>query len=196
MTTRPRTGAAQTPGGRMMTIDEVIEDVIAKEGGYSNDPRDAGGETNWGITVAVARANGFKGPMRDLPRATAKAIYERQYVIRPGFDRVGDRSPAIGAELVDTGVNMGPAVAAIMLQRSLNALNRGGKDYPDIGTDGAVGPATLRALERFLAVRGKEGEAVMLKALNCLQGERYISLAEKRGANEAFLFGWLRTRVA
>ena len=35
----------------------------------------------------------------------------------------------------------------------------------------------------------------MLKALNALQGERYIDLAEKRQANESFVYGWLRTRV-
>jgi len=34
-----------------------------------------------------------------------------------------------------------------------------------------------------------------LTALNCLQGARYVELARNRAANEAFLFGWLRTRV-
>ena len=57
-----------------MTIAEVIDGVIRREGGYVNDPRDAGGETCWGITVAVARANGWTGPMKDLPRETAAAI--------------------------------------------------------------------------------------------------------------------------
>lgn len=179
-----------------LSIDNVIADLLAKEGGYVNHPDDRGKETNWGITVEVARANGYTGAMRDMPQSVAERIYRRRYVIGPGFDRVGDRSAVIAAELVDTGVNMGPAVASMMLQRALNALNRGGKDYADIGVDGKVGPATLRALERYLAARGKEGEAVLLRALNCLQGERYIDLAEKRPANEAFLYGWLRTRVA
>jgi lysozyme family protein len=83
-----------------------------------------------------------------------------------------------------------------MLQRSLNALNGQGKYYADIAVDADVGPASIAALKAYLTKRGPEGEAVMLKALNCLQGDRYIELSEKRPANEDFLFGWLRTRVA
>ncbi|MNT45174.1 putative Peptidoglycan domain protein [compost metagenome] len=90
---------------------------------------------------------------------------------------------------------MGPGVASTMLQRCLNALNRQGKDYADIRTDGDAGPGTRGALTAFLKVRGKEGEQVLLKGLNALQGERYIELAEKRQANESFLYGWLRMRV-
>ena len=51
------------------------------------------------------------------------------------------------------------------------------------------------ALRRLLAVRGAAGEGVLLKALNALQGARYIELAEGRAANESFLFGWLDARV-
>ncbi|MBP6111710.1 MAG: hypothetical protein KA482_04945, partial [Sphingobium sp.] len=105
-------------------------------------------------------------------------------------------SPAIAEELFDTGVNMGPGVAAEFLQRALNALNDQGRLYPDIAVDRDIGPATMRSLKAFLDRRGAEGVAVLAVALNCLQGERYIALAEKRQANEAFLFGWLRTRVA
>ena len=49
---------------------------------------------------------------------------------------------------------MGPAVAATFLQRALTALNRDGKDYPDLVPDGRVGPVTLAALDAFLAARG------------------------------------------
>jgi len=38
----------------MANIDELIEDVIEREGGYVNHPADRGGATNWGITEAVA----------------------------------------------------------------------------------------------------------------------------------------------
>lgn len=180
----------------MPTIDDVIEEVLRREGGYVNDPSDAGGATNFGITQATARQNGYTGDMRALPRALAKEIYLRQYVAAPGFGAIATISPAIAAELVDTGVNMGPGVAAEFLQRALNALNDQGRLYPDIAVDRDIGPATLRSLKAFLDRRGAEGAAVLLKALNCLQGERYVALAEKRQANEAFLFGWLRTRVA
>jgi lysozyme family protein len=179
-----------------MSIDQIIEDVLRAEGGYVNDPKDAGGETNWGITIATARAAGYSGAMRDLPRETAKGIYRRRYVEAPGFGAIIGMSPAIAAELVDTGVNMGPAVAARFLQRTLNALNRNGRDWPDIAVDGIVGPGTHRALKQALAARGADGERVILRALNALQGARYIELAEGRQANERFVFGWLDKRVA
>ncbi len=180
----------------MKTINGIIEDVLANEGGYVNDSRDAGGETNFGITIKTARADGYVGPMRDLPRERAFDIYKRRYVVAPGFDKIATHSMAIAAELVDTGVNMGPKVAGGFLQRCLNALNNGGKDYGDLAVDGACGPATVSALRSYLGKRGAAGEAVMLAALNALQGERYISLGEARQANEAFMFGWLRTRLA
>jgi len=178
-----------------MTIEDLIEEVIAREGGYSNHPADRGGPTRWGITQAVARQHGFAGDMRVFPREEAAAIYRRLYWLRPRIADVAERAPALAAELFDTGINMGPAVASRFLQRALNALNRNGKDYADMAVDGAIGPATLAALDAFLDHRGPPGEAVLIKAVEALQGERYLALAERRPANEAFLYGWLANRI-
>jgi lysozyme family protein len=134
--------------------------------------------------------------MQSLPREEAAAIYTRLYWLRPRLDEVAKRSDAVAAELFDTGVNMGPAVAVTFLQRALTALNRNAKDYPDLVPDGRIGPTTLTAFDSFLKVRGQaSGETVLLRALEALQGERYIRLAELRPANEAFLYGWLANRV-
>ena len=134
--------------------------------------------------------------MRSLPRSEAAAIYRRLYWQRPRLDEVAKRSARLGAELFDTGVNMGPAVAVTFLQRALTALNRNGEDYADLTPDGRVGPTTLAALDTFLKVRGRSsGETVLLRALEALQGERYLRLAERRPANEAFLYGWLANRI-
>jgi lysozyme family protein len=180
----------------LVNVDELIDGLIDREGGYVNHPSDRGGPTNFGITEAVARAHGFSGSMRNLPRSEAAAIYKRLYWLRPRFDQIAKRSQAVAAELFDSGVNMGPAVAATFLQRALSALNRERQDYADLVPDGRIGPATLAALDRFLELRGKKkGETVLLKALDALQGERYIRLAERRPANEAFLYGWLANRV-
>lgn len=179
----------------MTAIDTIIERVLANEGSYANDARDAGGETNFGITIATARAQGYAGAMRDMPRSFAFEVYRRQYVVAPGFDRIAAISLPVAAELVDTGVNMGPKIAATFLQRSLNALNNGARDYPDLLVDGMAGATTAAALNAFLGRRGAEGERRLLALLNALQGERYVSLAEGRAANEAFLYGWL-ARVA
>jgi lysozyme family protein len=176
-------------------VDQLIDALIEREGGYTNHPADRGGPTCFGITEAVARAHGYRGAMRDLPREEASAIYRRLYWLRPRFDEVAKRSERLAAELFDTGANMGPAVAATFLQRALTALNRNGKDYPDLVPDGRIGERTLFALDAFLNVRGGSGETVLLRALEALQGERYLRLAERRPANEAFLYGWLANRI-
>ena len=178
-----------------MNIDDLINAVIAREGGFGDHPADRGGATRWGITEAVARADGWSGPMRDLPRDRAVAIYRRLYWSRPRLDVVAALAPSLAAELFDTAVNMGPAVAIGFFQRALTALNRGGGDYADIAVDGRVGPDTLAALDAFLRRRGRSGEGVLVRAVEALQGERYLTLAERRPANEAFLYGWLARRV-
>ena len=177
-------------------IERMLDLLVEREGGFVDHPADRGGATRYGITEAVARAHGYGGAMRALPRAEAISIYRRLYWLRPRFDAVALRAPRIAAELFDTGVNMGPAVAATFLQRALTALNRQGRDFPDLVPDGRIGPRTLAALDGFLAARGaRGGETVLLRALEALQGERYLRLAERRPANEAFLYGWLANRI-
>lgn len=178
-----------------MDIEVLIDDAIAREGGYVNHPADRGGPTRWGITQAVARTHGYAGDMRAFPRHDAVAIYRRLYWQRPRFDAVAQILPAIGAEMFDTGINMGPGVAARFLQRALNALNRNQRDYPDIAVDGAIGPRTLDALRGYVRARGDRGERVLMREVEALQGEHYIALAEQRPANEAFLYGWLANRI-
>jgi lysozyme family protein len=186
-------------GGGMedvVDVEGLIDALIDREGGYVDHPADKGGPTCFGINQAVARAHGYAGPMRQLPRSEAALIYKRLYWARPRLHQVAARSGRLAAELFDTGVNMGPAVAITFLQRALTALNRGGRDYPDLTPDGRVGPATLAALDSFLRIRGRSsGEIVLLRALEALQGERYLRLAERRTANEAFLYGWLANRI-
>lgn len=179
----------------MTNIEYLLNRLIEREGGYCDHPDDRGGPTNWGITQAVARANGYLGEMSALPRAEAERIYRTLYWEAPRFDSVAPIAEKIAEELFDAGVNMGPPVAVRFLQRALNALNRNGQDYADLAPDGSIGPATQRALADFLAVRGAKGEAVLLKALRALRGERYIALAEGRPANEAFVYGWLTNRI-
>jgi len=177
-------------------VERLIDVLIEREGGYANHSADKGGPTCFGITEAVARAQGYSGSMRELPREDAASIYKRLYWFRPRFDEVAKRSSKVAAELFDTGVNMGPAVAATFLQRALTALNRNGSDYSDLVPDGRIGEQTLAALDAFLERRGKDsGETVLLRALEALQGERYLRLAERRPANEAFLYGWLANRI-
>lgn len=182
-------------------IGAIIDKVLAEESGqYTNDPNDAGGPTRWGITQTVlADFRGHPVSATDvsmLTQSEAWSIYYAKYVRTPKFDLVAKISMAIGAKLIDAGVNVGPPTIAMFLQRCLNAFSLRGSKYPDVAVDGSVGPGTLSALSSYLAWRGAEGERVMLEALNCLQGERYIELAEKRPADQDFIYGWLKDRVA
>ena len=179
----------------MVRLNQIIDELIEREGAFVDHPNDKGGPTMYGITEKVARLRGFDGPMRHMPRTLAVSIYKDQYWSVPNFDRVAMIDQAIAEELLDTGVNMGIAWPGIFLQRSLNALNNQGTHYSDITVDGLIGNATLAALKDFLDKRQRRGQAVLLKALNCLQGNRYIELSESRERNESFVFGWIDHRV-
>lgn len=179
-----------------MTIDDVIDGILDREGPYVNHPSDPGGATTWGITQSVARANGYAGHMRDLPKSTAREIYRREYVVKPGFLPIAEVDPLVAEEVIDSGVNAGQARAALWFQQSLNMLNRRQADYADIAEDGKIGPRSIAA---FQALRRKRGDArarsLMLKALNGLQFMHYFSLAKGGTKFEDFMVGWLDSRI-
>lgn len=174
---------------------ELIEALIEREGEYSNHPSDKGGPTRWGITEKVARGHGYAGDMRNLPRSFAIEVYTNTYIKGPGFDKVLAVSALIGDEMIDTGVNMGTTHPGPWLQRILNALNQQARTFPDLVVDGKLGPATIGALQSVLRHRGKDGEKVIARMLNCLQGARYLEITEARAANEDFFYGWMLHRV-
>jgi lysozyme family protein len=179
-----------------MDTTKMIDAVIAREGGYVNNPDDRGGATNFGITQAVARAHGYAGDMRTLPRTEAESIYMRLYWLKPKFDQIAATAPELATKLFDIAVNMGPATAIGFLRRALNALNRNGHDFSDLSPAPLVDDSLLAALGAFLAKRGTQGVTVLTKAVNALQGERYIALAEHRPADESFVYGWMNSRIS
>ncbi len=170
----------------------VINKIIEVEGGYVNDPADSGGETNYGITIRVARSYGYTGAMVDLPRQTAFDIYADRYWGAVCGDQLQKLSESICEEVVDTSVNMGPGRAGKFLQRSLNVLNNRTKLYPDLKVDGQIGRNTIKALKLYLKYRD---ESALHKALNSLQGAFYITLAERREKDERFVYGWFMNRI-
>lgn len=179
-----------------MNIEQYLDELIKREGGYANNPADRGGATKYGITEAVARTSGYKGNMKDLPLDVAKAIYKKQYWTAPRFDQVNIISSAVAEELLDTGVNCGTGFAKPLLQRALNLLNNQGKaGYADLEVDGVYGSETLRALKTYLSKRGKEGEKVLVRVLNIMQGQRYIEICERNPSQEQFFYGWIANRV-
>lgn len=114
-----------------MNFEQSFDALIGHEGGYSNNPADPGGETMWGITTRVARADGYTGPMRDLPRDRAKAIYRRLY-----WDAVqAEQLPeSLRFDVFDAAVNSGVKQASIWLQKAVGAQ-----------PDGVIGARTIAA---------------------------------------------------
>lgn len=180
---------------RSSLFDTRIQGIIAKEGNYSNDPKDRGGATKWGITEATARAFGYTGDMRVMARDHAITIYRARYWQQPGFDRVETIDPAIAVKLLDWGITSGPTVGVKALQRALNSLNREAAAYPDVAVDGVAGAVTMAALRSFVAARGREGRLVLLGMLAAQQSVFYMSIAETRPVNERFEYGWQLNRA-
>lgn len=181
--------------GSASPFERAVAHTLGIEGGYSDHPSDRGGETQWGITEAVARNDGYVGDMRALPKARALDIYRRLYWDRVGLDWIAAVDPLIAMECFDTGVNMGVGVGVTALQRVLNVLNRRARDYPDIIADGIAGGDTAAALRAFIRLRGAAGRDVILRLQNSIQGSRYVDLCEARQANEDFLYGWASQRL-
>ena len=114
-----------------MNFDTAFFKLLGHEGGYDNHPSDPGGETMWGVTKAVAKENGYDGPMKSLPVDVAQAIYKRQY-----WDAVrADELPeSVRYAVFDGAVNSGVSQSVLWLQRACGA-----------SADGKIGPRTIAA---------------------------------------------------
>lgn len=115
-----------------MNFDKAFHTLLGHEGGYVRHEQDPGGETNWGVTVAVARRAGYTGPMKDLPVDVAKGIYHGMYWLPVRCDEL----PAeIRYAVFDAAVNSGPGQAVRWLQRAAG-----------VADDGRIGPITMAAI--------------------------------------------------
>ena len=178
--------------GLASAVLAILASVFALEQGYVNNPNDPGGETNHGVTVAVARQHGYQGPMISLPKEMAADIYYKDYIDKPGYLPLIQLSPALGEEVVDSGVNAGPGRSSLWFQKSLNALNRGGRDYPNIGEDGRLGPASIAAYRSLVRVRGRvDACKMMIKLMDAYQIQHYLSLKNMT----MFTPGWINHRI-
>lgn len=179
-------------GGVALALTAVIGSIISIEGGYSNHPDDTGGATMYGITESVARANGYEGPMQELPLEVAENTYMSSYIVAPRYDEIFELSKGVGSKLIDSGVNVGTHRATKWFQESLNALNRGGRDYPEVAADGIIGPATIAAYRSLVEVReASKACKLVLKLLDVHQGYHYINLKQ----HNSFTVGWIDKRV-
>lgn len=187
---------AKRASGLTAGVMAVLALLLGVEGGYVNHPSDPGGETNHGVTKAVAREAGYTGPMRDLPQERAAQILADRYIMGPGFGPLIEISQPVAIEAIDAGVNTGPAQPSRWFQLALNSLNRGGRDYADIAVDGKVGAGTIAAYRQLQRARGTaEACRLTVKLLDAQQAVYYLTLTRQDGKFEDFMPGWIINRV-
>lgn len=173
-------------------FDTAVNKVLSMEGGYSNNPSDPGGETSFGITLSTARAAGYAGSMKFLPLETAKRIYKEMYWDALSLDTVNAVSESLAEELFEMSVNMGVYTAAKFFQTCLNAFN---KSEDSVKVDGNLGGKTLVALAKYMKYRKNDAQT-LVKALNCLQGNKYLELSLSSPRLKEFVYGWVKNRVS
>ena len=119
----------------MSYYDECFTRLIGNEGGYSNNTKDPGGETNWGISKRSYPAADIK----NLTQDEAKAIYKRDF-----WDqcRCGDLAPELAFALFDCAVNSGNEQAIKILQQTVCAVE-----------DGVMGQATMNAVNSLVPAK-------------------------------------------
>jgi Putative secretion activating protein len=162
-----------------VTDEQIIESVLAREGGYVNDPADEGGPTNYGITAkTLADWRGRPVTTKDviaLTQVEARAIYMDRYVVKPGLHRVDGVD--LRASLVDAAVQHGPTQAVRSLQRALG-----------VKEDGEIGEETLAAIKDL-------GEHGVMAKFAAERVRLYGRIISSKPDQAKFASGWLN-RVA
>ena len=165
----------------MQTVQDIAQAIVAREGGYVNDPDDPGGATNHGVTLATLRRLGrdlngdgrvSEADVQALSEAAAAEIFVEHYFIRPGL---GALPEALQPSVFDMYVNAG-ANAVKLLQRLLNDLGHGLK------VDGLMGPDTATAAAEAAA----PDPVLLADAYGIARRNYYYRLADLRPASRKY----------
>jgi lysozyme family protein len=165
----------------MRTIRELAEEIVAREGGYVNDPNDPGGATNFGVTIHTMRRLGLDltgdgaveiDDVQALTRPQAVDIFLEHYYQHP---RIGSLPEVLQPSVFDMYVNAGSNAVRI-LQRLLIEMGY------DIDVDGAIGPQTIRAAQAA-AISAPEHIA---DAYGIARREYYYALGDRRPASRRY----------
>ena len=165
----------------MQTVIDIAKDIVAREGGYVNDPADPGGATKYGVTLGTMRRLGLdltgdgrvsEADVRKLTRERAVDIFVEHYFHRP---RISDLPGALQPSVFDMYVNAGSNAVKI-LQQLLNDMGEA------ISDDGVIGPLTITATHRAFA-RAPE---LVVDAYGIARRNYYYELADRRPASRKY----------
>ena len=166
----------------MISVQSIAEEIVAREGGYVNDPDDPGGATKFGVTIGTMRrlgrdltADGVVGvaDVKALTAAQATAIFVTNYFHAPGIDRLPE---PVQATVFDMYVNSG-SNAVKVLQRLLTRLGHPCAD------DGGIGPQTVFAAK---AAEAQEKALSLADAYGMARRDYYYALADARPASRKY----------
>lgn len=176
------------------SVRQIAEDIVAREGGYVNDPDDPGGATNFGVTIHTMRRLGLdldgdgtvtEADVKRLTRKQAIDIFVQHYFVRPKIAQLPD---CIQASVFDMYVNAGGNAVKI-LQRLLRDM-----EY-EIAVDGAIGPQTAGAAAHAAQV---DADA-FADAYGIARRNYYFRIADRRPASRKYARtraggkgGWIR----
>jgi lysozyme family protein len=165
----------------MPSVEEVAAQIVAREGGYVNDPDDPGGATNYGVTIGTMKSLGLDlnkdgrvdaNDVKMLTRAQAQQIFVEHYFRRP---RLAELPPAVQASVFDMYVNAG-ANAVKILQRLVARMGFAAS------ADGVIGPRTLAAAHDAAAAAPDH----FADAYGIARRNYYYSLADQRPASRKY----------
>lgn len=186
----------------------AVDDVLVTEGGFVDDPVDRGGATKYGWSLRTLVTEGAidldedgrkdfdldgdgdidKADVRLLTRGDAKFLYHRCFWLRLKAD---DLPRPIGEMLFDQGVNAGLGSARRLLQLAINrCLERAASAPARLKVDGAIGPATLQAMN-WVICWGALGMPALTDAFRVEVRLRYRAIADRDPSQKRFLKGWL-----
>jgi len=158
-------------------FSKCMDFVFPHEGGFTDDPADPGGPTNFGITqrtlAAWRHADVSTEDVRDLTKDEAQNIYHANF-----WNPIRGQDLPGGVDLVtlDIAVMSGTRAAATMLQRAAGLTGA--------NVDGAIGTQTLKQV-------GTNEAADLLDKLSAQREAFYQGIVHSRPTSAKFLKGWL-----
>jgi len=165
----------------MQSVEDIAREIVAREGGFVDDPDDPGGATNYGVTIETLRRLGLdvdrdgdidQRDVRALSKDQAVEIYIRHYFTAPRINRLPE---ALWASVFDMQVNAG-SNAVRVLQRLLAEMGY------DIAVDGKIGPQTARISHKAL----KEAPDHLVDAYGIARRNYYYALGDRRPTSRKY----------